>query len=256
MNYFFSISNDIFSSKLTIPKFQNCGFVDNSISLYSAIPKNTHWLIEKINLINDFNNDFYFLDNNLLSNEKIFFLGKQSEVYEGYIEDLKIYNKYTSTFPDYRSNLSIQYLNKGFSSYQSEYPFGLISKNRPIMSSIFSLLDDENDINYLCFKNISLNASKKSDYLYIVDVNSSCVLDKKKIFSNFSNFIEINKKFIKPNVYIVSKFLSGIPIYIGVKNGHLSMEHTHPPHLYIWSNKHKKNISLLKEKLLRIIDKE
>ena len=132
------------------------------ITLFHSILqfKNTQWLIEKINLIKDFDNDFYFLDNNLLCNEKIFFLGKQSKVHEGYIENLKIYNKYTSTFPDYRSNLSIQYLNKGFSSYQSEYPFGLISKNRPIMSSIFSLLDDENDINYLCLKNISLNASK------------------------------------------------------------------------------------------------
>lgn len=256
MNYFFSISNDIFSSKLTIPKFQNNGFLDSSISLYSAIPNNDYWLIEKVNLINNFNSDFYFLDNSFLSNEKIFFLGKQSEVQEGYIENLKIYNKYTSTFPDYRSNLSIKYLDKGLSSYQSEYPFGLISKNRPILSPIFSLLDKNNDSNYLCFKNISLQSSKLTDYLYFVDIHSSHVLDKKKIFSNFSNFIDINKNLIKPSVYVITKFLSGIPIYIGIKNGHLSMEHTHPPHLYIWSNKNKKNISLLKDRLLKIIDSE
>ena len=38
-----------------------------------------------------------------------------------------------------------------------------------------------------------------------------------------------------PEIFLVTDKYLGIPMYISVKNNHLSFEHTHPPHEYILS---------------------
>ena len=59
------------------------------------------------------------------------------------------------------------------------------------------------------------------------------ILHQGKIWSNYSNKINVNEEFIKDSVYFYSENLIGIPVYISINNGHISMEHTHPPASFV-----------------------
>ena len=52
---------------------------------------------------------------------------------------------------------------------------------------------------------------------------------------------------------MTDKFL-GIPIYMSIKNKHISFEHTHPPHEYILSKNKFEKISQLKNEVNEIIN--
>ena len=52
MNFFFTISDDLLSCKLTIPRFQNRGIFDHNQILYSASIFNNTWVVKKIILTN------------------------------------------------------------------------------------------------------------------------------------------------------------------------------------------------------------
>ena len=71
MNYFFSIKTDKLKSKLTIPKFQNCGKKIKKNKVYKACIKNNTWNVS--DPVFDQNNNFYFIDSSELNNENIFF---------------------------------------------------------------------------------------------------------------------------------------------------------------------------------------
>ena len=77
---------------------------------------------------------------------------------------------------------------------------------------------------------------------------------KKKILktliakTNYTNLFNIDNKLINSDNYIFSKNYLGIPIFISIKNKHLSMEHTHPPHEYIISKDKFQRVSALKNK--------
>ena len=47
----------------------------------------------------------------------------------------------------------------------------------------------------------------------------------------------------------------GIPIYFSDKNGHLSLEHTHPPHEYVFGKNKFKVITEFKKVFHEIINK-
>ena len=57
------------------------------------------------------------------------------------------------------------------------------------------------------------------------------------------NEIEVSNDLIKSNIFIFSKNFLGIPLYVTMKNKHISFEHTHPPHHYILSDDKFKQIS-------------
>ncbi len=59
------------------------------------------------------------------------------------------------------------------------------------------------------------------------------VFKKIKVFTNKTNIIHIENEFIQQKNYILSDTFLGIPIFLSVNNGHLSLEHTHPPYHYI-----------------------
>ena len=59
-----------------------------------------------------------------------------------------------------------------------------------------------------------------------------------------------------PENYIFSDGYLGIPIYVSIKNEHLSMEHTHPPHLYIWGNDKFEKVGKIKKEINEIIYKK
>ena len=98
---------------------------------------------QKINC--DYDNNFFYIDLNHYDKNLIFFLAKQEEV-DKYYEKNQIhlisFNNFTDTSPiEFRSNLSIYIKNKGFSSYQSEYPLNMCKSKGSILSSLSSLLN-------------------------------------------------------------------------------------------------------------------
>ena len=55
------------------------------------------------------------------------------------IKKIKDYNNFTNTNPPYRANFQLYIENGGFSSFQSEYPYKMITNKGSIISSISSL---------------------------------------------------------------------------------------------------------------------
>ena len=140
--------------------------------------------------------------------------------------------------------MKIKYKNQGFSSYQSEYPYELVIKEGTTLSQISSLTDNEADENFLIFKNIFHLPIKKFKG-YFVNYDTKKVISECDLITNSTNFIKITNSIIKPEVFFITKGFLGIPIYLSLKDGYLSLEHSHPPHEYILGkNKFKKFLSL------------
>ena len=58
-------------------------------------------------------------------------------------------NNYTDTSPAFRANLQVSIKGGGFSSYQSEYPFDMVTKKGSILSSLSSLCNRSADENII-----------------------------------------------------------------------------------------------------------
>jgi hypothetical protein len=255
MNFFFGIKNKSINCKLTIPKFDNYLVNQNkNIKLYSAFPKNLKWVIKELHTRSDDN--FFFLENNLIDNNSIYFLATQDEINIMNIGTsiLKNINSFSDTKPSaFRANLRIYITNGGFSSYQSEYPFSMVMKNGSILSPISTLLNQDADKNLIFFKNIFYLPTFKNFKAYLIDIKKNIILKDFNLKTNFSNEIEIEDKFLYGDVFFYSPKFLGIPLYVSVKNNHLSFEHTHPPHHYILSDNKFEIISNLKDRIKKII---
>ena len=153
MNFFFGIKSKIFKSELQIPMFQNRNPQKKKISLYEAYIQNNKWKLAIVS-VNYTRHDFYLLDEKIINNKKIFFLANYHDLKNFDYYELKDFNKFTNTSPDFRSNFKIKIINKGFSSFQSEYPFEMIKKKGIIVSQINSLANPDTKNNYLIFRNI------------------------------------------------------------------------------------------------------
>lgn len=250
MNFFFGISHKFFKSTLTIPKFQNNGFKSKNYYPCEAFIKNQNWCYKKS--IFTENDDFFFIKKDQINNEKIFFLSNNSELTNNNYtqQELRSLNNFTKTKPTaYRSNLRVDYNNKGFSSYQSEYPFEMVKKRGNILSPVSTLLNIEADQNYIFLRNIFFLPIKEKFKIFFFNIETKKIEDTFEIFTNESNLIEVNKKNINDNTYIFSDGFLVIPIFISVKNNHLSMEHTHPPHHYILSDDKFKTVTKLKNEI-------
>lgn len=251
MNYFFGINNSEFSSELQVPLFHNRNNKPSNLSLYKATIYNNEWNIEQIDN-RKINKDFYFLNGRDISNSTIFFLATQKDLKQKN-DQLLNFNKFTDTSPAYRANLKIILKNGGFSSYQSEYPFSMINKKGSILSSVHSLANIEAEKNYIFVKNIYAKPIIENFNLYLVDVIKKKIEEKFEIKTNHTNCIELKKTMIRPEIFLISKDFLGIPIYVSIKNNHVSLEHTHPPHEYILSDNKFKKISDLKNEINEII---
>jgi len=256
MNFFFSIQTEDIISKLQIPKFSNkLEKSNNKINLYSLTIKNNTWNVELTNCNQD--NDFYYLCEKNLGNEKIFFLSKEKEIEKleekNYLELLNIDN-FTETNPAYRANLEIYNLGGGFSSYQSEYPFAMTTKQGGILSPLSTLLNVEADKNFIFFKNIYFQPVQKKFSYYIVDIHKKKLLKSGYVITNNTNVIEIDKKYIAQSIFFLTKDFIGIPIFSSIKENHISLEHTHPPHHYLWGEDKFKKIKELKDKCYEVIN--
>ena len=71
---------------------------------------------------------------------------------------------------------------------------------------------------------------------------------KKKIKNELNILIFLKKKGLI--------FKKGRQFYVSIKNKHMSMEHTHPPHHYILGADKFYTVSKFKKKLLEIVEKK
>jgi len=252
MNYFFGINNCEFKSELQIPLFQNRNFKPSNLLLYKASVINDEWKFEEIKN-KKINRDFYHLKQEDITNSSIFFLASPKD-FNFKNNKLQNFNSFTETSPAYRANLKIFLKNKGFSSYQSEYPYSMIEKKGSILSSVSSLANKNADQNYIFIKNIFVDPIVKFFNVYLVDIIQKKIEEQFKIKTNYTNYFEIKKTLIKPEIFLVSKNYLGIPMYVSVENNHVSFEHTHPPHEYILSTNKYKKISDLKKEINEIIN--
>ncbi len=250
MNFFFGIKTSYLSSRLNIPRFKNDSTKDLSYNLFSAMPKNNFWEIEKVDCEKDEN--FFFVDSSQTCNKKIFFLAKSNEI-KTRISKLIDFNNYTNTTPEYRANLQIRNKQGGFSSYQSDYPFTMTEKKGSIASSIYALANEYAQINKLFLKNIYTLPVHEDFYLYFLDIVQKKTVFKTLIKTNLTNIIDIDKKYIKKDIYLFTKPYIGIPIFCSINKSHLSFEHTHPPHEYILGNDKFTTVANLKSKINEII---
>ena len=254
MNFFFGINNDLFKSELQIPLFQNSNLEKSNLKLFRSYPKNNKWILQEISnkkIIKDY---FYILKNeDILSNE-IFFLADEAVLKEFDYKKLKNFNNFTDTHPAFRANFKI-YLNQGgFSSYQSEYPYSMITKKGTILSSISSIANSDADKNYVLIKNIFEEPIEENFKAYLVNYKTKSIEEQFEVKTNYTNCIEINNKLIKPEIFLTTDKYLGVPMYVSVKNNFLSFEHTHPPHEYILGENKFIKVTNLKKEISEIIN--
>ena len=148
MNFFYGINNKFLKSEIQIPTFQNRNFKKTNLKLFKSYPENKKWVLKEV-LERSINNYFYILKNEDISNNEIYFLADESIYQKFNNKKLENFNNFTDTSPAFRANLKI-YLNQGgFSSYQSEYPYAMISKKGSIVSPIASIANSHADKNYI-----------------------------------------------------------------------------------------------------------
>ena len=249
MHLFYGVKNSFLKSELQIPTFKNREFFQNNEHILCKCSiKNERWQYKKIYKRKKTDN-FFFLKNEDFSNNDFFFLVRENNfelLNEG---QLKSFEKFAV-----RSNLKIYLDDGGFSSYQSEYPFGMVDKKGIVSSSISSLANANSDQNYILFRNIIQKPIIEKFYAYIIDLKSKSKIHKYELYTNTSNLLKIDKNFLKPEIYFVTKNYLGIPSFISIKNKHLSFEHTHPPHAYILNSTKFDLIKKLKNKFDEIIN--
>lgn len=252
MNFFSGINNNLFKSEIQIPLFQNKNFTKSNLRLFKVYPKNGKWILKKISKekIIDY---FYILKNEDISNNEIFFLADETILNEFDDKKLKNLSNFTDTNPAFRANFKIYLTRGGFSSFQSEYPYSMINKKGTILSSINSIANPDADKNYILIRNIFVEPIEENFKAYLVNYKTKCIEQKFEIKTNYTNCIEISNNFIKPEIFLVTDKYLGIPMYISVKNNHLSFEHTHPPHEYILSENKFLKVTNLKKEINEII---
>ena len=257
MNYFFGLKSKYFTSELQIPRFQNRRPTDisNKIKLFRCFIDNDKWNIEEVNNDND-PNDFFILKKNITNSNDIFFLASHNDIKKFDYKILNPVNSFTNTNPAFRSNFKIQYKDLGFTSYQSEYPFNMISKKGSIVSSVFSICNKNANKNYLIFRNIFHLPLNDFFDAYFINIKEKKVEEKIKLKLNHTNFFEIKNSLIKPEIFFFTANYLGIPIYLSENNGHLSMEHTHPPHSNFLSRNKFEKVKNLKSKISEIINQK
>ena len=252
MNFFYGINNDIFKSEIQIPLFKNRILKTQNLELFRCFPQNKRWVIKKVKnkKINDY---FYVLQNQDISSNEIYFLAENKDLKNFDNIKLKNFNNFTESSPAYRANFKIYLNDGGFSSYQSEYPYSMVTKKGTILSSINSIANFRASKNYILVRNIYQEPIEEKFNAYLVNIKTKKIVSEHELMTNYTNMIEIDSQLIKPEIFFITKSFLGVPMYVSVKDRFLSFEHTHPPHEYILSKNKFIKITELKNEINRII---
>jgi hypothetical protein len=204
----------------------------------------------------DLNSDFYKIGSSLIGNGNIFCLATKAEILElekNNYSKLVNFNNFTDTNPNYRANLQVSIEGGGFSSYQSDYPFSMVTKKGSILSPLSSLCNKDADANSIFLKNIYELPIHDEFGAFFVNIKTKRVLKKIVVVTNFLNEIIVEKEFIKPEVFLFTDKYIGVPIFCSIKNKHISLEHSSPPHADIMSKDKFRIINELKKEFREII---
>jgi hypothetical protein len=253
MNYFFGIDNHNLKCNLQIPKFQNRINTPNQYLLFKAKINNNKW---EVKIVEQFQSNKYFFDieKKYINNDTIFFLAKQNEVNSLNQEKLLNLNNFTDTTPPFRANLEVSIENGGFSSFQSDYPFAMTKKKGSIVTNVSLISNEDADKNFIFLKNIYQYPVNEKFFAYFVNLKTKLIEEKIELKTNYTNCIELKKSLIKPEIFLTTERFLGIPMYVSIKNKHISFEHTHPLHTYILSEDKYKKIEELKIEINEIIN--
>lgn len=252
MNFFYGINNNLFKSEIQIPLFQNRNFKKLNLRLFKTYPEHNKWILKEVENKKESEN-FYILRNQDILDNEIFFLADEKIFDEFNDKKLENFNNFTDTHPAFRANFKIYLDQGGFSSYQSEYPYSMITKKGTLLSSISSLANSSADQNYVLIKNIFEEPIEENFNAYLVNYKTKSIEEQFQIKTNYINCIEISSKLIKPEIFLITDKYLGVPMYVSVKNNYLSFEHTHPPHEYIQSENKFIKVSNLKKEINEII---
>ena len=252
MNFFYGINNNLFKSEIQIPLFQNRNFKKLNLRLFKTYPEHNKWILKEVENKKESEN-FYILRNQDILDNEIFFLADEKIFDEFNDKKLENFNNFTDTRPAFRANFKIYLDQGGFSSYQSEYPYSMITKKGTLLSSISSLANSSADQNYVLIKNIFEEPIEENFNAYLVNYKTKSIEEQFQIKTNYINCIEISSKLIKPEIFLITDKYLGVPMYVSVKNNYLSFEHTHPPHEYIVSENKFIKVSNLKKEINEII---
>mgnify|MGYP001030158183 CR=1 FL=1 len=248
MNYFFHVTNHFLRSRLTIPRFSNSGQWATGMELYCARISDGRW---KIAHCGESDGDYWLVDSDNANNQDVYFIAKPDEVKAGGYnsETLCDYNKFTDTSPAYRANLMvIDDELGGFSSYQSEYPFGMTETLKSLHSDCSSLTTDQCIEVGVFVRNINKNPVQEARTLSLIDKHSKEKLIEFPVFTNCTTYVDLTpfRDQLKRCALFVESFI-GIPVYvIRYKDGGLSFEHTHPPHAFIGGNSRMKLVAAMR----------
>ena len=252
MNFFFGINNKEFSSEIQVPKFQNKNPKSQDISLFRAKIIDNSWSVKKMN-DNKINKNFFLLKNEEISNEDVFFLADNKDIHLNKYKKLENFSKFTDTVPAFRCNFKIFVKDGGFSSFQSEYPYSMITKKGSILSSIHSIANKDAEKNYVFVRNIFQDPVTTNFNAYFVNIKNKTIEEKIELKTNYTNSFQLRKSLIKPEIYLFTKSYIGVPMYVSVDNKHISFEHTHPPHEYILSQNKYELVKKIKNQINEII---
>ena len=255
MNFFFAtITRDI-SSKLSIPKFQNSGILSGNKKLYQADIADDKWVITEPLLLDGLE---MFWEPLIRESNKdsIYFISDALGVSKILNSNLLLnVDNFTDNYPEFRSNLMIENKKGGFSSYQSDYPYRMITKLGALYSDC-GLLTFENVIRVGVFiRSIYFEPIKKIRELFLFNKVTGQITAKFEIYINETSYIDLTefRRELK-SCYIFAKEFIGIPIFmVEYKDGSLSFEHTHPPHEAIAGKNKFKIVNDIKEKALERI---
>ena len=195
MNFFFGINSEFFKSEIQIPLFKNREIKPLNLKLFKCFPKNQKWVIEQMKH-NKNNECFFLLKKNEILNNEVYFLANEDDLANYDNSKLQNFNSYTDTMPDYRANLKIFLEKGGFSSYQSEYPYSMITRKGSILSSVSSVTNTNAEKNYILLKNIFEEPVHEKSSAYLVNIKLRKIEVEYQIQSNFTNCLEINNKLI------------------------------------------------------------
>ncbi len=122
------------------------------------------------------------------------------------------------------------------------------------MSSLSTLTNRDALINTVFIRNIFGEPINEEYPAYLVCKKDKVIKKSYILRSNETSIISLSAEDCNSNHYIVTKGFLGVPIYLSEsKDGHLSFEHTHPPHSNIHGLNRFSHVARLKNELLEII---
>ena len=242
-------------STLTIPRFQNLSLKKNKYEVFQIQIINDKWEFKSLTDI-ELNKDFYKIDSSLITKTNFFCLATKKETLlleKNDYSKLVNLNNFTDTSPEFRANLKVSIRGGGFSSYQSDYPFQMATKKGSILCPLSNLCNINADENFIFLKNIYELPIQEKFNIFFINLKTKKVLKKMSGSTNFLNKIIVENEFIHPEVFLFTNKYLGLPIFCSIKNKHISLEHSSPPHDEIMSDDKFKVINNLKKELNEII---